>query len=69
MGDIVFSVQGDTVELICYRRYGYTSGVTEQILNTNPGLAALGPILPMGTKIELPDITAKTQPKTLNLWD
>ncbi|MCW8965195.1 MAG: tail protein X [Candidatus Pacearchaeota archaeon] len=69
MPAIVTSVQGDTVDLICFNHYGYTSGVTEQVLNNNPGLAALGVILPMGTKIELPDITARTQPKTINLWD
>ena len=65
----VISVQGDTVENICFKHYGYTSGVTEQVLNTNPGLASLGAILPMGTRIELPDISTRTQPKTTNLWD
>ena len=66
---VITSVQGDTVDLICFNHYGYTSGVTEQVLDNNPGLAALGVVLPMGTKIELPDTSARTQPKTLNLWD
>jgi len=69
MPAIVTSVQDDTVENICFKHYGYTSGVTEQVLNNNPGLAALGVVLPMGTKLELPDISIRTQPKTINLWD
>ena len=69
MSITVYTSQGDTVESICFQHYGYTSGVTEQVLDENPGLAALGIVLPMGTQIELPEISARTQPKTQNLWD
>lgn len=61
--------QGDTAELICYRYFGYTAGITEQVLDDNPGLAALGPILPMGTEIILPDAEAPAEKKMVNLWD
>ena len=68
----VRSVQGDTIDSICYRIYGYTAGVTEQVMKTNQHLITLGPVLPGGTLLTLPDqITADSvQTKTLvNLWD
>lgn len=68
----VRSVQGDTIDSICYRIYGYTAGVTEQVLTANPQLITIGPVLPRGTLLTLPDqISASmTQTKTLvNLWD
>lgn len=37
------SLQGDTLDLILFRHYGYTAGITEQVLNLNPGLAELAP--------------------------
>lgn len=59
--------QGDTVDLIAHRIYGDTA-MTVDILAANPGLAALGPILPIGTLITLPP--AKPQPRTgIALWD
>lgn len=67
----VIANQGDTVDLICNRHYGATSGITELVYQANPGLAELGAILPIGTSIELPDLP--TQPAVtstlVNLWD
>jgi phage tail protein X len=45
--------QGDTVDLIAHRHYGDTAMVTA-ILDANPGLSALGPVLPLGTPVSLP---------------
>lgn len=67
----VTAQQGDTVDLLCHRHLGRTGGVTERVLETNPGLAALGPILPVGTAVELPDADAAA-PRTndlIQLWD
>ncbi|MGM0912779.1 MAG: tail protein X [Pseudomonadota bacterium] len=47
--------QGETLDSLCYRVLGTTAGVTEQALEMNPGLAELGPILPHGTLVELPE--------------
>lgn len=70
MGITVMSHQNDTVDLICYRHYGYTAGITEQVLDTNPGLAARGPVLPAGVTITLPDNpTRAAVSNTINLWD
>lgn len=35
--------QYDTVDALCWRHYGRTQGVTEQVLKANPGLAECGP--------------------------
>lgn len=67
--DSVFSVQGDTVDLLCSRHYGYTANVTEKVLAANPGLAALGVQLPVGTQVKLPAIAPARIKNTVKLWD
>lgn len=70
---IVTASEGDTVDLLCHRHLGTTTGgVVELTYSINSGLAALGPVLPMGTLVELPDApSAKktTSNKTVSLWD
>lgn len=62
--------QYDTVDRICYRQFGRTAGITEQILELNPGLAEFGPVIPHGTLINLPDTPKQPQRKrTVQLWD
>lgn len=63
------TVQGDTADLICHRELGRTGGVTEQLFELNPRLADLGPILPSGLLVTLPEIPAQQTAKTLNVWD
>lgn len=65
----IHSLQGDTIDMICHRYYGRTSGVTEQVLTANPGLADKGPVLPTGTVVNLPDRAPAAQKKLINLWD
>lgn len=65
----VRAAQGDTLDLICWRHYGRTAGVVEQVLEANPGLARLGPILPHGTLVQLPEIAPQPQRQTVQLWD
>ena len=59
-----------TVSLIVWRRFRRPMpGLVEAIHDMNPGLASLGPILPMGAAVYLPD-TAPAAPQTLHqLWD
>ncbi|MES9901138.1 MAG: tail protein X [Sedimenticola sp.] len=59
--------QGDTVDQVCSRYYGRTAGVTEQVLDANPGLAEHGAALPTGLLINLP-AAAEQQQQTINLW-
>ncbi|MGD7095889.1 tail protein X [Ralstonia pseudosolanacearum] len=65
----VRAIQGDTVDTICQRVYGRTAGVTEAVLAANPGLADLGPVLPHGTEVEVPDLSPHATVQTLQLWD
>lgn len=66
----VRAMQGDTVDMICQRHYGRTAAVTEAVLDANPGLAELGPILPPGTLVELPELAPPPQNNNLiQLWD
>ena len=70
MAKIINALQYDTVDAICWREYGRSSGVVETVLEANPELAALGPFLPMGTEVILPDIDTPQQIKqTIQLWD
>jgi phage tail protein X len=58
---------GITVAKLLWRhggRRGNTSARLAETLELNPGLAALGPVLPLGTRVTLPDLPpASTQPR------
>lgn len=62
--------QGEMVDAICQRHYGRTKDVTEMVLAANPGLAAMGPVLPFATRVVLPAMQEKTRRRPLvGLWD
>ena len=67
----VLSIEGDTLDLICWRELGRTAGVVEAALEANPGLAYLGPILPMGTAVEMPELAiVEVETRDIaQLWD
>lgn len=66
----VTAAQGDTVDSLCWQFYGRTAGVTEAVLEANPGLADLGPLIPHGTPVTLPDAVPQAeQRQVVNLWD
>lgn len=71
MARTVRSVQGDSVDRLCYRHYGTTAGVVEQVYAANPRLCELGPVLPIATPVTLPDLNtpSTTQRTTVQLWD
>lgn len=58
---------GDMLDEICYHYYGHTTGVIEQVLAANHGLANLGPALPVGTLVTLPDVAA-AEKEQVNIW-
>ncbi len=60
---------GLTVDLVCHIHYGRTADVTEAVYDVNPGLAALGPILPIGTTLMLPEMPKQTTKPVIRLWD
>ncbi|WP_370555561.1 tail protein X [Edwardsiella tarda] len=64
----VKALQGDTVDLLCFRHYGCTQGVTEQVLAANPGLNRT-PFLAAGQEVEMPDQLPVTTREMIQLWD
>lgn len=61
--------QGDTVDALLWRERGRTAVVTEQVLALNPGLAAMGPVLPAGIAVAMPPVSAPIPVReTVKLW-
>lgn len=44
-------------------------GAVEAVLAANPGLAALGPVIPLGTDIVVPELPAATATVGVRLWE
>ena len=59
---------GDMLDLICRNYYGDSPYSVEAVLDANPRLADLGPVLPSGVLIDLPE-AAPAEPATIRLWD
>lgn len=70
MAATLITHQHDTVDALCWRHYGRTAGVTEVVLQNNPGLADHGPVLPAGISVLLPSVqvTAPVR-QQVHLWD
>jgi len=70
MPKIYVTQQNEMVDAICRRAYGDESGFVETLLGANPGLAALGPVLPIQTRIVLPDLPRSSPERQIvSLWD
>ncbi|MGJ3352083.1 tail protein X [Providencia sp. Je.9.19] len=63
------TIQGDTVDGICWRFYGRTTGMTETVLLANPGLAEKGAVIPTGLLIDMPEVTMEPTQPLIQLWD
>ena len=64
------TTDGDVIDAVCRRFYGRAAGAVEAVLEANPGLAELGPVLPAGTLVELPDLPRPLETiETVKLWD
>lgn len=60
---------GDTLDYVCWKFYGQQSGAVESVLAANPGLADLGPVLPVNTRIILPSLSQPAQEvQPIRLW-
>lgn len=63
------SEEGDTLDRIVWKHYGRQSGgLVEQVLAANRGVAALGPTLPLGTKVVLPPAEEPRAQEAVRLW-
>lgn len=64
--------QGDKLDLLLWRDAGLGPGEIARVCDANPGLADLGPILPLGTIIVVPataDTGASRALPLIQLWD
>lgn len=60
---------GDTVDYIAWKYYQTLEGrVVEQLLEANPGIADLGPVLPAGVLLTMPDIAPEQHEQGARLW-
>ncbi|EAV3689692.1 phage tail protein [Salmonella enterica] len=66
---IVIAQQGDTVDAICWRYFGATRGITEEVYRTNLDLAETGPVLSQGQAVILPDVAPAQEKILIQLWD
>ncbi|MFB9149513.1 tail protein X [Roseovarius ramblicola] len=63
------SRDGDVVDRVVWQHYGrQNDGLVEAVLEANPGLADLGPVLPAGIRIALPDIPEPEGAASVRLW-
>ncbi|SNY94047.1 P2-like prophage tail protein X [Cohaesibacter sp. ES.047] len=67
------TIEGDniTLDLLLVRRFGFAGqGAVSKTLALNPGLSALGPVLPLGTKVTFPDapVVPDRQAKVVTLF-
>jgi phage tail protein X len=68
---VLQSRQGDTVDGLLWREMRLGPQDLGPIFDANPGLAQLGPVLPLGTAVRVP-ITTTAAPTILPLiqiWD
>lgn len=62
--------QGDTVDALIWRERGLGPADLAAVFELNPGLAALGPVLPAGQQIIVPARSAATPTlEIVQLWD
>ncbi|MGU5544060.1 tail protein X [Aeromonas veronii] len=60
---------GDTIDYIAWKFYQTLEGrVVEQLLDANPGIADLGPVLPAGVLVNMPDIVPQQHEQGVRLW-
>jgi phage tail protein X len=72
MADIIRARQGDTLDSLLWRERGLDASTLATVHDANPGLADLGPLLPIDTAVIVPAIASPNAPQTralINLWD
>lgn len=68
-GDTYTTTEGDMVDAIAYERLGTDDAATVRaIFEANPGLAALGPVLPAGVVVQLPRPVIKDRAELKRVW-
>ena len=64
------AAQGNTLDALLWREAGLGADALLAVLEANPGLADLGPILPPGTRVVVPDLRpAPSDLPLIQIWD
>ena len=58
---------GDMIDAICKAHYG-SEAMAETVYEANPGLAAMGSLLPMGVEVLLPEHAPEPVRQPIRLW-
>lgn len=69
---ITISGDGITVSSLVWRRYRRPMpGLVEAVLDRNPGLAGLGALIPVGTRVVIPSVedVVAADPEAISLYD
>jgi phage tail protein X len=61
--------ENDVIDWICWKHYGFTNVVVEEVLKANPEVAKYDDFLPEGLVIKLPQISKEKSIKQVKLWD
>lgn len=70
MARTVISVDGDMLDLMVWQATGRTAGTLEMVLDANPHLAKLPPVLAAGVAVSIPDAAfALPQRPVFKLWE
>ncbi len=70
MADVIRAREGDTLDGLIWRARRLDAANLPAVLAVNPGLAALGAVLPDGTAVTLPNTApAATVRDIIQLWD
>lgn len=70
MAEVIYARQGDTLDGLIWRARRLDAANLPAVLAANPGLAALGAVLPAGIAVTLPDTApASTVRDIIQLWD
>lgn len=64
----VTSKQGDTLDMICHRYFGYTRAITEDVMAMNPHIKNTA-VLESGVTIVLPIAKPVQTLPLIQLWD
>ncbi len=69
--DTLTARQGDTLDELLWRERGLGAADIGPTLAANPGIADLGPVLPLGTAVDVPASAtpAPTALPLIQLWD
>lgn len=68
--DLYRAKDGDMVDEICWRFYekGQQPLAVERVYEANPGLGRLGPVLPAGTLVNLPELPRPEATPIIRIW-